>query len=77
MLRTALVLAATASAAVAGAPADRSQAGPVSGFGGPHAVHLARVGHIQTALGPTGSAGLARIHCFGPVSPGTSCFVGR
>jgi hypothetical protein len=77
MLRGALLLATTASAAIAGAPADRPQPQPVSSFGGSVAVHLAHVGHIEVALGPAGSAGLSRVQCAGPVSPTTTtCFIG-
>ena len=77
MLRAALVLATTASAAAASALGDRPAPPPVSPFGGSIAVHLAHVGHIDIALGPAGSAGLQRVRCAGSVDPTTSCFVAR
>ncbi|HEY4412818.1 MAG TPA: hypothetical protein VGN06_07455 [Gaiellaceae bacterium] len=77
MLRAALVLATTASAAVASAPGDRPARPQVSPFGGSVAVHLAHVGHIEVALGPAGSAGLRRVQCAASVDPTTSCFVAR
>ncbi|HEY8030696.1 MAG TPA: hypothetical protein VIE38_14470 [Gaiellaceae bacterium] len=77
MLRTALVLATTASAAVASATGGRPAPRPVSAFGGSVAVHLSHVGHIEVALGPAGSTGLQQVPCDGPVSPTTSCFVAR
>lgn len=77
MLRAALVLATTASAAVVSAPGDRPAPPPVSPFGGSVAVRLAHVGHIEVALGPAGSAGLRQVRCAGQVSPTTSCFVAR
>jgi len=77
MLRAALVLATTASAAVASATGGRPAPPPVSPFGGSVAVRIAHVGHIEVALGPSGSAGLQRVQCAGPVDPTTSCFVAR
>jgi hypothetical protein len=76
MVRAALVLATTASAAIASASGDRPQPRPVSVFGGPVAVHIAYVGHIETDLGPAGSAGLRQVRCAGAVSRTTTCFVG-
>jgi hypothetical protein len=77
MLRAALVLATTASAAIASAPAGEAPRGPTSGFGRPVAVHLPHVGHIETDLGTAGPAGLVRVQCAGPASPTTACFVSR
>jgi len=49
---------------------------PVSPFGGSVAVHLTRVGHIDTDLEASGS-GLTRVRCAGAASAGTACFVSR
>ncbi len=60
MLRVALTLATTASAAVAATPGGISPDVPASGFGGRVAVHLANVGHIEIALGSATSCYIGR-----------------
>jgi hypothetical protein len=52
--------------------------GPVSGpFGGPIAVHVEHVGHIELDLEPGGAAGLRRVPCAGVSSLRATCFVAR
>jgi hypothetical protein len=78
MLRVALALVTMAStAAVAAAPGGISPDAPASGFGGPAAVHLAHVGHIEIALGSHGTVGLRHVRCAPAAATTTSCYLGR
>jgi hypothetical protein len=70
------VAALATSAAVAAAGAPSPAPSPVTPFGGPVAVHIARIGHIDLDTGPASGAGLRRIACAG-APPTTSCFVSR
>jgi hypothetical protein len=77
MLRVALALATTASAAVAATPGGISPDAPATGFGGPVAVRLTHVGHIEIALGSNGAAGLRQVRCAPPAAATTFCYIGR
>jgi hypothetical protein len=77
MLRAALALATAASAAAAAAPGGTSPDRPANGFGGPAAVRLAHVGHIEIALGSSNAGGLRQVRCAAPAGPTTSCYLGR
>jgi len=78
MLRVALALVTTAFAtAVAAAPGGISPDATAGGFGGPGVVHLAHVGHIEIALGPSGAAGLRHVRCALGAAATSSCYIGR
>lgn len=77
MLRVALAVATTASAAVAAPPGGTSSDVPPNGFGGPVAVQLVHVGHIEIALGSRGTGGLRQVRCASPAAATTSCYIRR
>jgi hypothetical protein len=72
-------VAALAAIVAAGGHALAAQPykGPMTPFGGPVAVHIAHVGHIDVDLGPGGRAGLERVRCGGIAGGTTACYVAR
>ncbi|MGH2971435.1 MAG: hypothetical protein ACRDNM_04665 [Gaiellaceae bacterium] len=70
-------IAAAGSIAVAGARTAASPAPAGGGFGGGAAVHISRVGRIETDLESPVATGLRRIRCAGPASNGARCYVAR
>lgn len=77
-LRGMAAVIATGSAAASTLAGGSTPANvPVSAFGGPVAVHVARVGRIEVDLESGGASGLRRIRCAGLPPRAAACFVAR
>ncbi|HEY2072328.1 MAG TPA: hypothetical protein VGG88_02000 [Gaiellaceae bacterium] len=74
-MATLLAAAASATASALATASPRNEGTPAGGFGGPTAVHIAQVGHIDVDLETSAPAGLQQVRCAVKLSAGATCYV--